>query len=43
MSDRIVVMKDGKIEEIGDADEVYAHPGSDYTKNLIDAIPDFEM
>jgi peptide/nickel transport system ATP-binding protein len=41
MSDRIVVMKDGKIEEIGDADEVYAHPGSDYTKNLIDAIPDF--
>lgn len=41
MSDRIVVMKDGKIEEIGDADVVYAHPSSDYTKNLIDAIPDF--
>ncbi len=41
MSDRIVVMKDGKIEEIGDADDVYAHPTSDYTRNLIDSIPSF--
>ncbi len=41
MSDRIVVMKDGKMEEIGDADELYENPNSDYTKNLIDAIPTF--
>ena len=39
MSDRIVVMKDGKIQEINDADELYNHPQTDYTKNLIDAIP----
>jgi peptide/nickel transport system ATP-binding protein len=39
MSDRIVVMKDGKIQEINDADELYNYPQTDYTKNLIDAIP----
>ena len=39
MSDRIMVMKDGKIVEIGDADEVYNFPKEDYTKQLIAAIP----
>ena len=39
MSDRLVVMKDGKIEEIGDADEIYNNPKSDYTRKLIEAIP----
>lgn len=39
MSDRIVVMKDGEIQEINDADELYNHPKTDYTRNLIDAIP----
>jgi peptide/nickel transport system ATP-binding protein len=39
MSDRIVVMKDGKIQEVGDADEVYSNPKTEYTKNLIAAIP----
>lgn len=39
MSDRIMVMKDGKIVEIGDADEVYNNPKSDYTKNLISSVP----
>ncbi|MEI6348939.1 MAG: ABC transporter ATP-binding protein [Bacteroidota bacterium] len=39
MSDRIVVMKDGMIQEISDADELYNHPKTDYTRNLIDAIP----
>ena len=39
MSDRMIVMNKGKIEEMGDADEIYAHPTSDYTKNLIHAIP----
>ena len=43
MSDRMVVMNDGKIEEIGPADEIYNHPKNDYTKKLIDAIPKGEL
>ncbi|MBE0650961.1 MAG: ABC transporter ATP-binding protein [Bacteroidales bacterium] len=39
MSDRIMVMKDGKIVEVGDADEIYFHPKSEYTRQLIGAIP----
>lgn len=39
MSDRIMVMKDGKIVEIGPADEIYNSPKQEYTKQLIDAIP----
>lgn len=39
MSDQLMVMNNGKIEELGDADEIYASPQSVYTKKLIDAIP----
>ncbi len=39
MSDRMAVMKDGKIEEIGDADQIYNYPKSEYTQKLIDAVP----
>jgi peptide/nickel transport system ATP-binding protein len=39
MSDRMVVMQKGKIEEIGDPDDVYLNPKSDYTRRLIDSIP----
>ncbi len=39
MSDRIIVMKNGRIEEMGDADEIYHHPKSEYTKKLISSIP----
>ena len=39
MSDRMVVMNKGKIVEMGDADTVYRHPISEYTKNLISSIP----
>ena len=39
MSDQLLVMNHGKIEEIGDADVIYANPKSMYTKKLIDAIP----
>ena len=39
MSDRMVVMNQGRIEEMGAAEEVYANPQRDYTKRLIDAIP----
>jgi peptide/nickel transport system ATP-binding protein len=39
MSDRIIVMNNGKIEEMGYAEEIYANPQSPYTKNLINSIP----
>ena len=39
MSDRIMVMRDGRIEEIGDAEDVYRNPQSLYTQKLISAIP----
>lgn len=39
MSDRMVVMNKGKIEELGDADSIYNNPQTDYTKKLISSIP----
>jgi peptide/nickel transport system ATP-binding protein len=39
MSDRLLVMQNGRIQESGEADELYTHPKSEYTKSLIDAIP----
>jgi peptide/nickel transport system ATP-binding protein len=39
ISDRILVMNKGKIEEIGEAEAVYTHPEKAYTRRLIEAIP----
>lgn len=39
MSDQVLVMNKGKIEEMNEADALYAHPQKDYTKKLIAAIP----
>ena len=39
MSDQVVVMNKGKIEEINDADLLYQNPQSPYTQRLIAAIP----
>ena len=39
MSDRILVMKDGRMEELAEADRLFKQPQSDYTKKLIKAIP----
>ncbi|WP_431108240.1 ABC transporter ATP-binding protein [Winogradskyella poriferorum] len=39
MADQLLVMNKGKIEEIGDADKIYASPEKEYTKKLIHAIP----
>lgn len=39
ISDRMMVMNQGKIEEIGAADDIYNHPKSPYTQQLIEAIP----
>lgn len=39
MSDRMIVMKDGKILEMGTAESIYENPRTEYTKRLIEAIP----
>ena len=39
ISDQLLVMNDGRIEELGEADAIYANPTSTYTQTLIDAIP----
>ena len=42
MSDRLLVMRDGKIVEMGEADQLYASPQEIYTQELIDAIPEIK-
>lgn len=39
MSDQVLVMNKGKIEELADADVLYENPQKEYTKKLIAAIP----
>lgn len=39
MSDRIMVMNRGKIEEIGPSEQIYQNPQQSYTRQLISAIP----
>ena len=39
MADQLLVMNQGKIAEIGEADAIYKAPKRDYTKKLIAAIP----
>ena len=39
MSDRVVVMYNGKPVEMNDADELFERPQNDYTKKLIAALP----
>ena len=39
VADRVVVMKDGKVAEQGDVDNIFHNPVHPYTKNLINAVP----
>lgn len=39
ISDRIIVMHKGAIEEIGPSAQVYRHPASPYTRQLLAAMP----
>ena len=38
-SDRMLVMRDGRMEEIGATAEVLARPQAEYTRQLLDAVP----
>lgn len=42
MSDRIMVMKEGRIIEHGNTDEIYHAPKEEYTRKLLEAIPRIE-
>ncbi|MCK1702946.1 ABC transporter ATP-binding protein [Bradyrhizobium sp. 146] len=39
LSDRVMVMRHGRVVESGDTDEVFLNPRADYTKRLIAAVP----
>ena len=39
MSDRIIVMKDGRIVEEGDSKDIFTKPQHEYTKALLSAVP----
>ncbi len=41
MSDRMIVMKNGEIVEMGESDAIYRNPSSEYTRKLIEAIPGY--
>ena len=39
MSDRILVMKAGRVVEAGDRDQILNHPETEYTRSLLEAVP----
>ncbi|WP_341716513.1 ABC transporter ATP-binding protein [Micromonospora sp. FIMYZ51] len=40
LADRVLVMKDGEIVEDGPVGDVFTYPRHDYTRSLLDALPD---
>ena len=38
--DRVMVMKDGRIVEMGNREDIFRHPRQDYTRQLLDASAD---
>ena len=40
MCDRVLVMKEGRIVENTETEELFAHPQNDYTKELLAASPE---
>ena len=43
MSDRVLVMKDGKVVERGTADDIFLRPKDPYTQRLLTALPRLEQ
>ncbi len=43
MSDQVMVMKDGEIVEMNDADALYTHPKNSYTQQLLGAVPAIDV
>jgi peptide/nickel transport system ATP-binding protein len=39
LADKIIVMKDGRIVEAGDVDQIYSAPAHPYTQQLLAAVP----
>ena len=42
MADQLIVMQHGKVVDRGTRDEVMDHPTSEYTKNLLQSVPELE-
>lgn len=42
MADQLIVMKNGRIEDRGSAKEVLTQPKSEYTKKLLQSVPEME-
>jgi peptide/nickel transport system ATP-binding protein len=42
MADQLIVMQNGRVVDQGTRDEVMNHPTSDYTKKLLQAVPEME-
>ncbi|MCX4727341.1 ATP-binding cassette domain-containing protein [Streptomyces sp. NBC_01020] len=40
VADRVAVMRRGALVEVGDAADVFRHPRHEYTRRLLDAVPD---
>lgn len=40
MSDRVLVLREGRIMEQGASDRVFGSPGSSYTRELLEAVPE---
>ena len=39
LADRVVVLRDGKVVEVGDVEDLFARPRADYTRELLAAVP----
>ena len=42
MADQLIVMRHGKVVDHGTREEVLNHPTSDYTKKLLESVPEME-